>query len=161
MIGPSIWHFRAEGDPTHIHTVTRNQGGYKCTCPVFAYGGGKDCRHVRLVKNGLAGLPINEEPQLAWATVNHVQKYRGKVLVPFFRNEDMVSMYLVLYELRQLGISKRACCTFMGIKAVSDATVERYLRQQGLLLDTGEVRPALCDMAPNAAAETTLEGMSP
>ena len=161
MIGPSIWHFRAEGDPTHIHTVTRNQGDYKCTCPVFAYGGGKDCRHVRLVKNGLAGLPINEEPQLAWATVNHVQKYRGKVLVPFFRNDDVTSMYLVLYELRQLGISKRVCCTFMGIKAVSDATVERHLRQQELLSDTSAGQAVLSDAASDTASEMSREGMSP
>ena len=139
MMETSIWHFRAEADPRRVHTVSKNEEGYTCTCPVFTYSKGKDCRHVRLVRNGLAGLAINEEPELAWGAVEHVQKYRGKVLVPFFRDEDQESFYLILWELRQLGFSKRKCSEFLGVRAVSDALIESFLKTRGMITEKGEV----------------------
>jgi len=158
MIETSIWHFRAEADPTRIHTVTRTQGNFICTCPVYAYGRSKDCRHMRLVKNGLAGLPVNEEPELAWAAVEHVQKYRGKVLVPFFRDDNQESMYLILWELRQLGISKRVCCEFMAVRGVSDSMVESFLKEKGLISDGGVVVPETEEpSAPRIRFPTTVE----
>ena len=133
MMQTSIWHFRAESDPNRVHTVTRTNGCFSCTCSIFSYSKGGDCRHIRLVTNGLAGLPINEEPELAYGAVDHVQKYRGKVLVPFFRDEDRNALYLILWELRQMGLSKRQCCEFLGVRAVSDELIETQLRQNGLL----------------------------
>lgn len=145
MIETSIWHFKAEGDPSKVHTVQENKGEYTCTCPVFTYSKGRDCRHVRLVKSGLAGMPINEEPELTWGAVDHVQKYRGKVLVPFLAEHDDASLYRVLWDLRQLGISKRRCCEFLGVRAVSDAVIETFLRSRGLIGgDEGE-EPAQSD----------------
>lgn len=135
MIETSIWHFRAEADPRRVHTVTKSEEDYTCTCPVFSYSKDNECRHVRLVKSGLAGAPINEEPELVWGVVEHVQKYRGKVLVPFFRDDDQESLYLILWELRQLGISKRACCAFLSVRAVSDAMIESFLKAKGLIPD--------------------------
>ena len=73
MNGTNTWRFRAETAPGRLHTVTKlSEGCYTCSCPVFSYSKPHDCRHVRLVKSGLAGLPINDEPELAWATVEHV-----------------------------------------------------------------------------------------
>ena len=137
MMEASIWHFRAEADPSRVHTVTKSDDGYTCTCPVFSYSKPKDCRHVRLVQNGLAGLPVNEEPELVWGAVEHVQKYRGRVLVPFLSDENQEALYRVLWELRQLGISKRKCCEFLGVRGVSDAVVETFLRSKGLMSGEG------------------------
>ena len=113
---------------------------------------------MRLVKNGLASLPVNEEPELAWAAVEHVQKYRGKVLVPFFRDDNQESMYLILWELRQLGISKRVCCEFMAVRGVSDSMVESFLKEKGLISDGGVVVPETEEpSAPRIRFPTTVE----
>ena len=163
MIETCIWHFRAEADKTRLHTVSKNREGYACTCPVFMYSKPKDCRHVRLVRNGLAGLPVNEEPELAWAAVDHVQKYRGKVLVPFFRDENQEAMYLVLWELRQLGISKRMCCEFLGVRTVSDSTIESFLRSKQILADEkiGAKAPGVLEQNPQHGRVALEEVPSP
>ena len=135
MIETKSWRFRAEVARRKVHTVTKTKDEYACTCPVFTYSKPHECRHVRLVRSGLAGLAINEEPELAWGVVDHVQIYRDRVLVPFFRDDDRTGVYRIIWELRQLGISKRECASFLGVRCVSDVAIENFLKEQGIIPD--------------------------
>jgi hypothetical protein len=118
------WKFESESTKGKVYTVIKANGGFECDCPAFIYSEDKNCRHIKLVENGLAGKTAVKEPELCQANVRRVLIQGHKVLIPFIRPGNEHLMYRVVYDLRKLGISKRKCQQVFGKRLKSDTEIE-------------------------------------
>ena len=51
-----------------------------------------------------------------------------------------MSLYQIIWALRQLGISKRKCTEFLGVKSISDATIETFLNGENLITEASLIK---------------------
>lgn len=123
------WNFKSESKPNVIYTVQELDDRLICNCPAFAFSKGKICRHIKLVKNNLVGIAINQEPILVPANVGKVIKDGNRVLVPLIDNA--LNNIKTIYQLRQLGISKQRCVEYFNCDYGSDKQIEDTLREIG------------------------------
>mgnify|MGYP001567322214 CR=1 FL=1 len=65
----NLWNFKSESTPGKIYTVQQLDNKLICNCPSFAFSKDKICRHMKLVKNDLAGVAVNQEPALVPANL--------------------------------------------------------------------------------------------
>jgi hypothetical protein len=123
------WKFESESTKGKVYTVSKTDGGFECDCPAFIYSEDKNCRHIKLVENGLAVDTAVKEPELCEANVRRVLIRGRKVLIPFIRPGNEYLMYRVIYDLRKLGISKRKCQQVFGKRLKSDTEIEELVAE--------------------------------
>lgn len=124
-----IWNFKSESTPGKIYIVQELDNKLICNCLPFASSKDGICRHIRLIKNGLVNTAVVQEPDLVAANVRKVIMDGNKILVPTF--EGFLEKLKTIYELRQLGISKKRCAEWFNFDYGSDKKIELALRQAG------------------------------
>lgn len=47
--------YKVDGSKGNKYTVINDKGIWTCTCPAHGFGRGKDCKHIKSIKNGIEG----------------------------------------------------------------------------------------------------------
>lgn len=122
-----IWNFASESIPGKYYTIQKVNGKLVCNCPTCIFTRGRQCRHIRLVSNNLAGVAINREPELMPADVKEITLNSSEILVPLIKSD--LHKYSIVRQLRELGISKKRCEAYVGQRMVSDKAIEKFLAE--------------------------------
>jgi len=120
------WVFHSESRKGVYYTVQKIGEYFVCNCPAYAFGE-KNCRHIRLVMNGLPQNFCFDEPRIIKAHINRPVMVGKKILIPFYSNDNIRMIFWIIKYLRQFGISRRRCEDYFKLNIPRKQIMERKI----------------------------------